>query len=256
MIDSNFVSDSTNSFLDTIKTGSSSVSNAITGEPINILSKIIVLVVLTFVLIIGRIKLKKLQNKLIEQKNFSEEYIRKFQKYIESNGRDLNVYTWLITKSVKMQNYMGELGVLSVFSPPLRQVSYRNYQIIVNMIPYIKEEYDSKINQILTTFDTVGQCAGLIQDSLFSYLGTLDEDYDDLQKLIKNPLIWFREGVRTILNYPINILSFFGLVSDLKPIATYSSKIMVILSGIISLIGIISGLITIFNGWEIIFQIF
>jgi hypothetical protein len=52
-----------------------------------------------------------------------------------------------------------------------------------------------------------------MRDVLVRYSGTLDEWDQDSRKDLKNPIVWFREGVRTVIAIPFRFLKFLGILS-------------------------------------------
>ena len=83
---------------------------------------------------IGAILNRREARKLRERWDFSEEYLHNLQAYFESNGRDIELYTWLIENSVKMQHELGPSGRID-YKPPAANHIVRNMQMVVNLVP-------------------------------------------------------------------------------------------------------------------------
>lgn len=73
---------------------------------------------------------------------------------------------------------------------------------------------------------------------------------DTERKGIFNPFICFREGVRFILGLPVLVLYWSGFVSTRTISAARVSSVFKFISGVITLIGLISSIITILLGWN------
>jgi len=62
--------------------------------------------------------------------------------------------------------------------------------------------------------------------------------------------VWFREGFREILSVPIFILSWFGIISNRTVNSIKDSLIYKVISGLIALVTLISGVVTIVVGYD------
>ena len=83
-----------------------------------------------------------------------------------------------------------------------------------------------------------------------------DADYlQDFLSRIKNPLVWFREGVKIILLLPLSILNQLGLFSNKFYYKLKSSLFFKITSSLIAIIGFVSSIVTIVLGWNKFYQI-
>jgi len=197
--------------------------------------------------IVLRLRLSFLQKKL----KFADLYRERFIAYCNSYGRDHEAYTWLILKSNRMQNEMGEYGVFSVFSPPGGHIRYKNYPIITNMIPELRSFIDQNERSFGAIFaPTIDSYANIIDEALLRYIGVLgDRELDSIQTL-RNPLLWLRTGVEQILSAPFIILAWVGLIGSSAIWRLQGSYLFKMIAGITTIIGLVSALITIILGWD------
>jgi hypothetical protein len=211
---------------------------------------IITLVILSFltIFIIGLIQVLNRYSKVVKKIDSASEYRNQFldfsNKYFEGHDKwsrsgnfDSEQYVWLTMNVSKMQSELGAFGVMSYISP-YQTYKVSNYQIIINTIPKFRDGS-------ITDFDT-----SAIDDCLLRYIGYLDEYSKSAQKNLKNPFIWFREGFKEILSIPITILNWFGIISNQTVISIKDSLIYTAISGIIALVSLVSGLITITVEYE------
>jgi hypothetical protein len=143
----------------------------------------------------GVLKLIIKQRKYEARHSFGVEYLENLRKYWESRGRDLEVYSCLIHRSNKMQNDMGVHGVMHGYKPPYQNYIIKNYDIILNMVPELRKCLDDEI----ISDHLAHQFMSLLQESIVRYLGSIEDHQDYIVKEIRNPIKWFRDGVRDII---------------------------------------------------------
>lgn len=211
------------------------------------ITALIILGILT-VLIIGLVQVYIRHSRVVKKIDFAGEYRSKFiefaNKYFETYDRwsragdvDGQLYVWLTMNVSKIQNYVGSLGVMS-YKPAFQNYLINNYQIIINTIPKFREGQ-------VENFDV-----GAVDDCLLRYIGYLEEYSKDTLKNLLNPIVWFREGFREILSVPIFIFSWFGIISNRTVNSIKDSLIYKVISGLIALVTLISGLVTIVVGYD------
>lgn len=174
------------------------------------------------------------RNKFIE---FSNKYFQTYDRYSRSGDFDGELYVWLTMNVSKIQNYVGSFGVMS-YKPAFQNYMINKYQIIINTIPKFREGQ-------VKSFDV-----GAVDDCLLRYIGYLKEYSKDTVKNLRNPIVWFREGFREILSVPIFILSWFGIISNRTVNSIKDSLIYKVISGLIALVTLISGVVTIVVGYD------
>ena len=210
-------------------------------------SFIIILSILT-IFIIGFVQVYNRQNRVVKKIDFAGEYRNKFvefsNKYFEnydlwnrSGNLDGELYVWLTMNVSKIQNHVGSFGLMS-YKPAFQNYLINNYQIIINTIPKFREGQ-------VENFDVSS-----VDDCLLRYIGHLVDYQKETQQNLRNPIIWFREGFREILSIPIFILNWFGIISNRTLHSIKDSFIYKLISGLIALVTLISGIVTIIAGYE------
>ncbi len=215
---------------------------------VNHMDRIIAASIVFLLLLVGFISIRRDYKRLSDQTVLATEFLKKFTEYLNSQGKDYSLYSWLIQKSPKLQIAMGQYGVMQAYSPPYSGVMYQNYQTVVNLLPEIRREFEDDI--YLRNVRGLREYANLIHESLLRYIGDLDDRLNDKIKELRNPVIWLREGGSWVLLLPLLIFHWLGLLGEslLKNIA--NNLLFRILSGIVTLLGLLSTIITIVVGWD------
>ena len=212
-----------------------------------ILSRIYFIVVSLVVMITGLIYLFLQLSETAEKSSFTKEFIDKFRQYLQSHGKDDVAYGWMIFHSTKMQKDLGIVGVAIGYKPPGASYLINNYQIIINMLP----ELHGRLNDPLSSI-TSGVASGFAQtleEVLIRHMGVLYEKSEILRSHLKNPIIYFREGILVILLVPFYFISWLGILSTNKIHSLADKLIMKFLSGVLSLITILSSIVGLVVGW-------
>ena len=89
-----------------------------------------------------------------------------------------------------------------------------------------------------------------LQESIIRYLGLLEESREVLITQRKNPVVWFREGIKFILNIPFKSLVWFDILNSSIVKKITSNILFKFFSGLIALITFLSTVITIVLGYE------
>lgn len=208
----------------------------------------IIITGIILVLLIGFIDVFKRHFRVTEQIDFAGEYRNKFieltnkffqnyDRFSHSGNLDNELYVWLTMNVNKIQSNIGSFGVMS-YKPAFQNYMINNYQIIINTLPKFREGQ-------VEHFD-----AGSVDDCLLRYIGHLEECRKDTVKNLRNPIIWFREGFKEIISIPIFILSWFGIFSRRTVDSIKESVLFKIIAGLIALVTLASGLVTIFVGFD------
>jgi hypothetical protein len=185
----------------------------------------------------------RISNKLV----FAAEFLQKLRAYVDSNGHDNESYGWLTHRSGKMQRQMGHHGIYASYRPPYANFQYSNYPIILNMLPELRKTFD---DDVLNRGDLAHQYAIAIQEAIVRYVGNLDDIEQEYIKNLRNPFIWFREGVRAIVSFPVSILGWLGALSERTVSALISSKSFQFVSALVGIVGFISAVMGIALGWD------
>jgi hypothetical protein len=211
------------------------------------ITTLIILGILT-VFIIGFVQVYNRHSRVVKKIDFAGEYRNKFvdfankyfqtyDRYSRSGDFDGKLYVWLTMNVIKIQSNLGTFGVMDYIAP-FQTYRVSNYQIVINTIPKFRDGSvkDFDINSV--------------DDCLLRYIGYLKEYSKDTLKNLRNPIVWFREGFREILSVPIFILSWFGIISNRTVNSIKDSLIYKVISGLIALVTLVSGLVTIVVGYD------
>ncbi len=212
------------------------------------MTTIIIITTLIFILIVGFVKVYKQDRNLKKDHEFAFNYRNKFVQFANNYSKgydrwsrtgniDSELYVWLTKNVSKMQSDVGIFGYMDYIAP-FQTYQVSNYQIIVNTIPKFR---DGQIQD----FDI-----NSVDDCLLRYLGFLEERSNSTQKNLRNPIIWFRIGFQEIISISLFILNWFGIFSTKTVNSIMNSVIYKILTGIIALVTLFSGLVTIIQGKE------
>ena len=160
-------------------------------------------------------------------------------------------------KSSKMQGIMGSYGIATMFHPPFSNTIYKNYQMIVNGLSEIRKEYASyySIGSGIS-YNSLYELIRMIDDCLITYKGALDDLEENMKSEIKNPAIWFREGIRSIIMLPISFIYWSGII-NYRIYSKISNNLLIkIITLIVGIIGFISSVVTLVSGYDSLINIF
>ena len=184
--------------------------------------------------------------KKVSDYNFTNEYYEKFTKLIsevlKTKKFKSDEYTWLVSNVDKMQYILGETGIVSYKE---FNMFYKNVPILLNVIneitSYAKDSYVS--NNDITM---VNWC----QTAFLRKIGILNDYIESHPKKLINPFFNLSTGINYILSIPLNILYDIGLISYSGKNKIKQNILFKIISGIISLLTILSVIMTIVVGWN------
>jgi hypothetical protein len=182
---------------------------------------------------------------ILERKAFLREFMSLFGRYFQSNGQDEALYVELTQRLSRMQRQIGGHGILYMFRPPFANFAYRDFPILLNLLP----EYRTSANDWALR-SQASHYASAIRDCLLRYSGSLEELEADSRSELKNPFIWFREGVRTFLALPFRLLRSLGILSGETESEIRSSKLARIGAGVLALVTLAAGIVQIVTGWD------
>ncbi|MGO9613602.1 MAG: hypothetical protein ACLPX5_11270 [Dissulfurispiraceae bacterium] len=141
---------------------------------------------------------------------------------------------------------MGPHGIVANYRPPFQNYMIKNYPLVLNVLPELRKA----LEDALLPDRLAGEYANLLQEALIRYVGTLEDISEKQHREMKNPVIWLREGIRSIISFPILLLSWLGVISETKALTISSSFFLRLLSGFFALIGFVSAIVTIALGWR------
>lgn len=203
--------------------------------------------------LLGFLSVRRRTREHNSRKALALEFYKRLGQYVQSKGQDHESYLWLVQHSQRMQTQVGLDGVFATYKPPGANYYMRNYAIILNLLPELKNE--------LTSFhlgweSLSSQYASILQDALVRHFGTLDQEREELAKLAHNPIEWLREGTLAFLGFPVRLLGWVGLLSTGIVHRGLGSSFARILSGLATLAMLLSAIIGIVVGWQPFIQFF
>ncbi len=159
---------------------------------------------------------------------------------------DNEIYNWLLSNVDKMQNELGLMGYMD-FVDNLRGIKGTNIPVLTNLIPEIKNEYNSysciSNTRVLNTAQT---CTNL----LIRYDGIINERRLSTRNALFNPFKLFAEGFRWVIHLPVNCMYWLGILSYRTTEKIKGNIIVVVLENIVLVLTLISTVMTIVVGWD------
>lgn len=176
---------------------------------------------------------------ILEQRNFAVEFHRKFVNLLDPTKSDFdsNLYAWLIAHSTQMQWYLGSLGRVH-YKPAFSGYMVDQYQIVVNTLESIGMRTVNHV-QIVACENAIIRKVGLVDQALVARRTEL-----------KNPVRWFKEGVQWLLALPLNLLLWFGIVTEDRIDNISHGPLFSFLSGVLALVGFLGSIVTLMLGWK------
>lgn len=204
------------------------------------ISLIIIIIIIGFIIIVIDVR------KSVNEYNFTNEYYGKFTNLVSDVLKKKTFknkeYAWLMSNSDKMQNILGEVGIISYME---RNRMHNNIPILLNvmneMISYVNDSYVSE-NDI----KMINWC----ENAFLRKMGILDEYIKNEPKKSLNPFYDLAKGIKCILGIPIDILYSMGLISYVRKSKIQQNIIFRLLSGLLSLVTIFSTIMSIFVSWD------
>lgn len=182
----------------------------------------------------------------LARREFAYEFRNKLITYANSRGSDHATYHWLMFHSVRMQREMGAYGVMSTYTRAGSRQTHHNFPVILNMLPDLQQAFQEPMFAYLGHAD---QYARTMTDCLTRYMGVVEEARINDRSELKNPLTWFRDGVRSALGLPIQLLGWFGVISGALVVSITSAAVFRLLAGAVAVIGFVSAIVGLVTGW-------
>ncbi len=199
------------------------------------------------VFIIGRTEIVSDIKRLMKRLDFTNEYLGRFDKVAVTllhhkqniDSATVDEYTWLLENVEKIQREVRNNGVLAGYRPAYTNYYFTNYHLFLNTLPALREgEADCP---------QVGFCI----DGLIKHRGALGHYEESLNNDLRNPIIWLRRGVQFVVSFPLRVLVWSGLLSDTRFSSLHKGAAVKIISGLITLFGIVGTVFSIVSGWDI-----
>lgn len=161
-------------------------------------------------------------------------------KLLNENKNISKEYDYLNKKCYEVQNILGIYGIAIDYIDPIRNVKFKNYQILTNCTNEIAAYSRAGINKFAI------ESGQIINDCIGKYLGYVETETKKLLWSLINPFIWIRDGIRVIVRLPIYLLYWTGIIEYSNYIKMETS----IITKIIDVLGFVGTVITIVTGYE------
>ena len=204
------------------------------------------------VFMIGRTEIVSDLKRLMKRLDFTNEYLGRFDKVAVTllhhkqniDRSTADEYTWLLENVEKIQREVGNNGVLAGYRPAYTNYYFSNYHLFLNTLPALREgEADRSL---------VGFCI----DALIKHRGALNHHEESLNGELRNPAIWLQRGSRFVVSFPLRVLVWVGLLSDAKFSHIRESTLVRVISGLVTLSGIVGTVFSIVSGWDVTMAFF
>jgi hypothetical protein len=213
------------------------------AAPMN--SRWVAVVVLLCLMLAGGVHLLRRRASIRGDKEFAIEFADKLRTYVNSEGHDGPAYAWLVHRSTKMQTQMGPGGIYGAYRPPFANFQYRDYPIVMNMLPDLRQAYGDHI----LARSQAGQYANALFDALVRHVGVLDDREAAAVDALRNPLVWLREGAAMVVAFPVDLLAGLGIMSSRMAVHWRAGWFVRVVSGLVALTSLVSAVIGIVIGW-------
>jgi hypothetical protein len=215
----------------------------------DLVSRAVTASVIGLLLAIGWGRLRRRLTANAQQKLFTQEFLTKVQAFVNSRGSDHTAYSWLTERSARMQGELGAFGYLEAFHRPFQNLVYRNAPVIFTLLPELYGELNR--GGLTGGYEpAIAQYQQTLQEVLIRHLGILDDLSQEIRSELGNPLLWFREGIRSLVFLPVSVLGWLGIASPALVLRVTSSMLARSTAGVLALIGLVSAAVTIVVGWE------
>lgn len=202
--------------------------------------------------IIGFVKVVVSLRNTVKEQEFAIEFLNKYRDFsikLFQNKVDGELYQWLKLNGTKMQKRINVSGISCDYKPAGVNYIVKGYQVILNGISNLLTEY-RQFGDLGFERNMVRDEATLIDDTLLTYIGGLNSEYDQGLSEVKNALIWLREGIRTIVVIPISLMYWSGLIQYRTYSILANNFLVKLIAFLIAFIGLIGSIVTIVTGYE------
>jgi len=209
------------------------------------MDRLVILGVAVILAVVGLLRIGKGHKRLAERIDFANEFLGKLAEYCESRGKDYSAYTWLIDRSNRMQLQMGSEGIYAWYTPAFQNYQIRNYPIILNELPALRKEFEDEWGT-----DLARDHVNTLSETMVRHIGILKDTQKEDEVLLRNPLLWLREGVRAVVALPLSVMAWFGVMSEGSLARLTATPVFRALAALACLLGFVSVVMNILLGWE------
>ena len=210
-------------------------------------SRFIIIIIVLAVFLLGLYKIFKVKISLYKKHNFTQQFLDNLNTYTQSRGNDSEAYTWLIHRSKKMQKQLGIEGIFATYRPPHSNYQYSNYSIILQILPELRTAFEDRV---FSTDSSARHYYSILRDTLVRHLGSIHDSDELNSSMLKNPVIWLREGMQTLTVFPLTLLNWLGAISNVTVARLTKNRLFQCISVLISIVGFFSAVMGIILGWE------
>lgn len=142
--------------------------------------------------------------------------------------------------------------VARTYKPAGANYYLKGYQIIINGLTEVKNIYQQmsgKYGGLNFEWQMLQESLGMIDDTLLSYIGFLENKSEQKLKAIRNPVTWFREGIQFIVTLPISLIYWSGIINYRAYNKVNNNVFVKLISLAVGIIAFISSIITIVTGY-------
>ncbi len=201
---------------------------------------------LTAIFLLGLYKTFKIHTYHKTLLNFANEFHGRFTQFTNNytEGRASNDnYIWLSKKSGQMQADLAGNGYIEFLDRNIG-IHVPQYQLIVNSIPKFR---DQSINSW-----EIAAC----ENCLLRHIGTYERQLANINKDFKNPITWFRRGMTFILQIPVKLLQWFGLINNKATSSIIESRPFKLFSALTTIVTFTVGITTLIIRKDLLLDLF
>lgn len=219
-------------------------------------NSILIIIILILICILGYIYNINIKKDINNRMKFIEDYHSKFVEYVKkifsSDSIDAELYAYLTKNVNKVQNELGHDGVFDYVKDNLNNTEHLNYQMIINILP---ETRSSQMSFPIFRERVLESCK-YCEDALIRHKGTIDTEFEKINKSLSNPLVLFKDGISLILYVPVYVLNLNDVISNEKKKRIINNPLMKVISMLVSFIVFLSAIVSLVAGWDYFINIF
>ena len=186
-----------------------------------------------------------MRNRLQDRTGRAAIFLQYFHEFLRTRSVSSENYSWLLRHSYEMQADMGAFGVMGHFRPAYERYMIPNWPIVLNSIPEMRRclamEFSTGVG-----FDEYG---AMLQEAILRYAGALEAQASDMDRLLRNPIAWFRHGIQLLL-IPFMILRSLGLRTVPEQGVLQKNPLFGLLTTVAAIAAFFSSVVTVAAGWD------
>ncbi len=191
-------------------------------------------------LVIGLIRQIVILFKESQKIRLVEEFLEKFTQWCEGDGKDKELYNWMLDKSHTVQTTLGSFGYAE-YRNSARGIQVPDYPLVLAGIPEIYQDCTNAWPDELI-------CA--VDSHLRQFIGAAKEQKHREKMRVFNPPVLLCGGVAWLMELLLVILSETKIITTSRRAIIADSQVFFLLSGVGAIIAIIAGLMAIVTGCE------